>query len=265
MATILVVDDERLICDLFRTVFACHGHDVLTASTGREALDLFEQHRPQFTLLDLHVNDPGGIEALKQIRALDPQAAVMILTELGTEKLESQARELGATDFLNKNLSLDVLTKAVERALKKPVQARPPSLVPGENPQLERSEMGEAESILVVDDEPQIRDLLKGYLSVWGYQVRVAQDGPHALSLVDLEIPQLIILDMNMPGMNGVEVLRNLRAKQYAGWVILLTGSQDEKLLKEALDIGSVDLMAKPVDLERLLLAVQVGCSLAHP
>jgi DNA-binding response OmpR family regulator len=120
------------------------------------------------------------------------------------------------------------------------------------------------DSILVVDDEPPICELLQRFLSLRGYRVRVANDGPQALASVEQEVPQLIVLDMNMPGMNGVEVLRKLRVKKYTGGVILLTTGQDDKLLEEALDLGSVDVMGKPVDLERLALAIQVGCILTE-
>ena len=70
---------------------------------------------------------------------------------------------------------------------------------------------------------------------------------------------------MYMPGMDGLELLRKLRAKHYAGGVLALTASQDEKLLQDMLDLGSVDIMSKPVDLERLELAVQLGCILTAP
>jgi DNA-binding response OmpR family regulator len=120
-------------------------------------------------------------------------------------------------------------------------------------------------TILIVDDEPQIRDLLRNYLSARGYQVRVASDGQQALALVDQEPPDLIVLDVNMPGMNGIEVLKRLRAKNYAGVVIFLTSSQDETLLAEGLELGSVDILGKPVNLERLELTIQLGCILSKP
>jgi CheY-like chemotaxis protein len=70
---------------------------------------------------------------------------------------------------------------------------------------------------------------------------------------------------MYMPGMNGVEVLRRLRARHYTGGVVALTASQDEQLLQQTLDLGSVDVMGKPVDLERLELVVQVCLVLTGP
>lgn len=72
----------------------------------------------------------------------------------------------------------------------------------------------------------------------------------------------MVILDLYMPGMNGVEVLRRLRDLEYKGGVIALTASQDEQLLQETLDLGSVDVLGKPVDLDRLALVIQVGLAL---
>lgn len=271
MATILIVDDERLICDLLRAVLGRQGHEVITASNGKEGLELFKQHRPRFTLLDLRMPEMNGIEVLKHIRAIDPKAAVMILTAWGSDALEQQARQLGVMDFLSKGLALDVLVAAMERAL--PKTAKAPSAPPPASPQAAAAAPAAPaaaaapaamDSILVVDDEPQICELLQRFLSLRGYRVRVAPDGTQALAAVEQEVPQLLVLDMNMPGMNGVEVLRKLRAKQYAGGVILLTSGQDDNLLQEALDLGSVDVMGKPVDLERLALAIQVGCILTE-
>jgi len=266
MSTILVVDDERLICDLLRSVLAGHGHEVLMAMNGREGLELFKKHRPRFTLLDLRMPEMNGIEVLKQIRAIDPQAAVLILTAWGSDALEQQARQLGVVDFLSKGLSLDVLVDAMERTLQQTAHAASPAqaAAPGGAPRAAPVAAGDGDFILVVDDEPQIRDLLKRFLSLRGYNVRLATDGQQALTLVEQEVPQLIVLDVYMPGMNGVEVLRQLRRRQFNVGVILLTASQDDKLLQEALDLGSVDIMGKPVDLERLALAIQVGCILTE-
>jgi DNA-binding response OmpR family regulator len=260
MATILVVDDEKMVSDLLRTVLIRHGHEVLTASGGREALELFRKHSPTIMLLDLGLPDMNGIEVLKQIRAINPQAVVMVLTGGGTDDLENQARELGVTDYLRKGLSLDVLVGALARAVQQPVPAPSPPSHAQKNP----AEATEADSILVVDDEAMVRGLLSEYLSLRGYRVRTAQNGPEALASVGQYRPRLVILDLYMPGMNGVEVLRELRNKgRYDGAVIVLSASQDEKLLQETLALGSVDIMSKPVDLERLLLAIQVGLVLS--
>jgi CheY-like chemotaxis protein len=268
MARILVVDDERLVCDLLKTVLSNHGHQVLTAFNGKQGVELFRQRMPHFTLLDLRMPEKSGIEVLKEIRQINPEAAVMIMTGWGSDDLESQARALGITEFLNKGLSLEVLVSAMNRAL------QPGSHVTATGP-LVSAEVSDAEgsgeaparfwressrtSILVVDDELLIRNLLEQFLSLRDYRVRAASDGSMALDMVEQEQPQFIVLDMYMPRMNGLEVLRALKAKNYQGRVVALTASQDVKLLMEARELGTVDILAKPVDLERLALALQIG------
>ena len=264
MATILVIDDERMVCDLLRAVLSRHGHEVLTAFDGRNGLALFEQHRPRFTLLDLHMPGMNGIEVLTRIHALDPRAAVIVLTGAGSADLENQARQMGVTDFLSKGLSLEVLVGTMERVMQQPVKSPPPPSQSAVAPKAS-SPSQDAGSILVVDDEPQIRELLRKFLSARDYQVREAADGQQALALVDQKSPDIIVLDVNMPGINGIEVLKRLRAKNYAGGVIFLTSSQDEMLLQEGLELGSVDVLGKPVDLERLELTIQLGCVLSKP
>ena len=258
MATILVIDDERLLCDLLQEMLRRHGHEVFTAYSGREGIDLHRQRRPHFTLLDLHLPDMSGIEALRQIRESDPRAAVMILTGAASDKLEREAQELGVTDFLIKGLSPEVLINAVTRALQPPAQPASPG-PGGRTPRTAHDA-----SILVVDDEQQICELLQKYLTRRGFRVQTAQDGPTALAMTDLEQPQLIILDIYMPGMTGVDVLRKLRAKKFPGGVMVLTGCEDHALLKEALDLGSLDIISKPVDLERIGLAVEVSLILSN-
>ncbi|MEK7268822.1 MAG: response regulator, partial [Nitrospirota bacterium] len=155
MAKILVVDDERLICDLLQAVLSRHGHEVLTATKGLDVPELFRRHRPQITVLDLHLQDTNGIAVLKQIRAVDSKASVIMLTGGGTDELEHRARLLGVTDFLRKGISLEALTAAVDRAMQQPKQP-----VSTTRPSQEASTEGQAsESILVVDDEPSVRDL----------------------------------------------------------------------------------------------------------
>jgi DNA-binding response OmpR family regulator len=285
MPTILVIDDEQMLCDLLQEVLRGHGYEIYTASSGREGIESFRRHRPRFTLLDLYLQDMNGIEVLKQIRQIDPQCAVMILTGAASENLERKARDMGVTDFLLKGTSVENLIGIVQRVMPEPAKPvtdqKPPAKAaapeertapqvgipapqaaapapPAEAPATQPGVL-HANSILLVDDEPQILDILTQCLTTRGYRVRAAHDGPTALALVEQERPHLIVLDVYMPGMNGIEVLRKLRAKNYTGTVILLTGSQDQSLLKEALDLGSVDIVGKPAPPEQILLAIEVS------
>lgn len=120
MARILAVDDDAKIRDLLGTLLRRKGHQVLTADHGQRGVDLFRRERPDITILDIEMPNMNGIEVLRQIRQIDPQAPVIILTGAGTEAFEKQARELGVTDFLAKGFSLHELGDALKRVMNQP-------------------------------------------------------------------------------------------------------------------------------------------------
>ena len=117
MAKILVIDDELGILDLIDNVLHRKGHEVVLANNGRTGLKLFQQERPHVTILDFIMPDVGGLAVLREIRTLDPNALVIILTGCGTEERERQARKLGAAEFLEKSLALDTLGATLDRVL----------------------------------------------------------------------------------------------------------------------------------------------------
>ena len=265
MATILVVDDERVFCDLLKTVLGSHGHEVFTAYSGREALDLFSQHRPQFTLLDLRMPEMNGIEVLRQIRTIDASAAVMILTAWGSDALEKQARQLGVTDFLSKTLALDTIITSMERFLPPTTEAVKPPSPPVEKPKEKSapSKVPETDRILLIESNADASNDLKQFLTKRGFHIEAARDGSAALQFLNKAMPRLIVLNMDLTGMGGLAVMRELRAKKYTGGIIMLCSAEDETLLNLAIDMGSVDILGKPVDPERLAVAIQVGLMLA--
>jgi DNA-binding response OmpR family regulator len=122
MANILAVDDDEKIRELLSTLLRRKGHHVLTASHGQKGIDVFRRERPHVTILDFEMPDIDGLEVLRQIRAIDPHAPVIMLTGAGTEAREKQARELGVTDFLAKGFSLHELGATLNQVLKQPDQ-----------------------------------------------------------------------------------------------------------------------------------------------
>jgi CheY-like chemotaxis protein len=117
MATILTVDDDEKIRTIIEVVLTNRGHHLLTASSGSEGLELFRRERPLVTILDLQLPDMNGLSILQQIRELDQGVPVIILTGADTAQLEQDARKLGATEVLQKGLSLHTIGDTVSQLL----------------------------------------------------------------------------------------------------------------------------------------------------
>ena len=116
--------------------------------------------------------------------------------------------------------------------------------------------MAERKHILVVDDEPQITRVLRTALTGTGYEVRTADDGHTGLRVAREWQPDLVITDVSMPNMSGIELCRQLRAES-ALPIIVLSVKGEEQTKVEALDAGADDYVTKPIGMDELLARVR--------
>lgn len=111
--------------------------------------------------------------------------------------------------------------------------------------------------ILVVDDEPAIRDILKSFFHEFGYEVAAAPDGREALRILDQEPIQVMLLDLNMPGMNGLDLCRAIRPRQPKARIFALTGFHRLFTPDSARQAGFDGYLTKPADLHSILALVR--------
>jgi len=109
-----------------------------------------------------------------------------------------------------------------------------------------------AARVLVVDDDPSAVELLQEFLTAKGYQVLTASNGAEALRKVKEERPHLVLLDVRMPKMDGLDVLRQLRAIDQTVGVIMVTAANEEETGRQAMALGAFDYITKPLDLPYL-------------
>jgi two-component system, OmpR family, KDP operon response regulator KdpE len=112
--------------------------------------------------------------------------------------------------------------------------------------------------VLIVDDEPPIRKLLRMGLSTQGYEILDATNGKTALALLE-EKPDLIILDLGLPDMQGLDLLAAIRARNEAVPIVVLSSRGDESVKVRALDLGADDYLTKPFGMEELLARMRAA------
>jgi DNA-binding response OmpR family regulator len=118
-----------------------------------------------------------------------------------------------------------------------------------------------AKKILVVDDEPEVCTLMEHFLTGRGYEVRIAENGRLGLLALDTFTPDVVLLDMHMPEMDGVETLKRLAARAPTLPVIMVTVNDDVETTARLLQLGAADYVPKPFNLEYLEQAINIQLS----
>jgi len=120
-----------------------------------------------------------------------------------------------------------------------------------------------AETVLVVDDDSNIREVLHAFFTLKGYQVVLAANGEQALELAESQMPKVILLDINMPGIDGMETCKRLRADEKTRLIPIILVTAYGATKTEASDAGADDIIYKPFDIKdlgiRLKSAIRVG------
>jgi two-component system CheB/CheR fusion protein len=254
---VLIADDEPDIRELLAEFLALRGFELLEAANGLETLLQVKRHIPDAILLDLRMPRLGGIDALKRIRSFNAAIKVIVITAEADQQLHEQALAGGARAVLLKPVDLSAVLGALEGEVTT-VPASPAVSVPAAV-SAPAAASASAPRVLVVDDEPEIRDMLCEFLSLHDYRVMTAENGASAVRLLAETAPAVILLDIDMPGLSGVDALPALKALSPATAVIMVSGTSDLEVAKRALAAGAFDYATKPVDLSRLLESIETA------
>ena len=221
---VLVVDDDSAARDLLTRFLEREGFEVKTARDGREGLALARRFRPRLVLLDIEMPNVDGWAMLQAIRS-DPvlRDTPVIMTSVLHER--SVGFAMGANDYLVKPIEWAALKRVLDRF----------------------GRGGGTRRILVVDDEPDARGWLGAMLSRDGWEVDMAVNGRDALERIDRAMPELIVLDLMMPVMDGFAFLHALRARDDTAevHVVVLTAKEVTRAERADLDRGADRVIRK--------------------
>jgi len=230
-ARILVVDDNEEFCQNVRDVVELQGYEVLTAYGGFQALELVRQNGLDLVLLDVRMPVMNGVATFKKIKKIAPQTPVIMVTAYAVEQLVRGALRQGAFGFLRKPLDFESLFSLIENAVSK------------------------GALVLVVDDDRGLCANMKDVLSDKGYRVCVAYDGSTAIEKAWESDFDVILLDMKLPPLNGLETYLSIRDIRLNVVVVIITGHRQEMgdLVGQAIRGTAYTCLEKPVDMDELL------------
>lgn len=241
---ILVIDDEPLNLKMAEFILK-KEYTVLCAKSGAEGVALIVREKPDLVILDLLMPDMDGMEVLAQIRQ-NPDIAdtkVVFLTASNAQADAARAAKLGALDFIRKPFTGAEFAARIRHALQTP----------------------QRDEIVVVDDDRMGLLLAKRLLSD-EYDVSSFPSGAQALEHLQISVPSLLLLDLHMPDMDGLEILRRLRANPNTAHlpVIFLTADDDRETEAAILRAGASDFIQKPFVAEVALCRIRRTIELYH-
>jgi DNA-binding response OmpR family regulator len=245
MSKILVVEHDQKFQNLCRDLFSKEGHKVIFTPSAEKALSLLASEEPDLILLDIQIPGEEGMEYLKKMTEdLKRRKCVIVLSQKVTPELEKSAMALGAIEVLSKEASPNDLRDRVHRilAVKHRVLSQKPEDFRGK--------------ILIVDDEEDLRLVLTDFFSQKGFEIVTAEDGEEAVRVFQREKPNVVLMDVRMPRMDGIEALKKIKEIAPNVGVVMATAMKDEKTTRESIKFGAYAYVIKPYDLSYLELVV---------
>jgi len=239
--TVLVIDDEVVIVKLLETFLESQGYQTFRAHSGEEGLNIIENNKIDVVIADIRLDGISGLDVLEKVKADKPDCEVIIITGFGTQEIAIQALRRGAIDYIEKPIRMDELTTALRRAQEKLST---------------KKELSYKHTLLVIDDEDEIVKRLKKFLEKEGYEVLGAHSGEEGLNIIENHKIDVIITDIKMNDMDGVQVLQRAKRLYQDIEGIVVTGYREQELAIRSLRAGAIDYIAKPINLDELLFSV---------
>lgn len=234
----LICDDDPDVVDVLATMLETHGHPTLRAHSGRQAVDLAQRHHPSVIVLDLVMPGMSGWDTLTELRAHEAtkDIPVVILSALNPD--EGQTAEV--SEWVTKPVDLDALLRALRHALHEDDPA----------------------TVLVVEDDAALAQVLAAMFERHGVRTLTAGTGRHAVELSEIDPPDLVVLDLGLPDIDGFTVVDALRKNSRVSHapLVVYTGTDLAEGDRRRLRLGETRFLAKgrvtPEEFERQVLGL---------
>ncbi|BCS53007.1 response regulator [Geobacter sp. SVR] len=241
---ILLVDDNEDFLDSTKDVLEEEGYQVTTARSGEGALIQVVSAPFDVVIMDIKMPGMNGVESFIEMKRLRPDLRVILVTAYSVASLVTQAIDEGVCAVLNKPLNMGMLFSTVEKA----------------------KTTGTGGLILVADDDCDFCENLVDVLTGEGFRVVAAHDGEEAVRQGE-NIPfDVLLIDMKLPALNGLEAYRRIKRSKPDMVAIFISGYAVEMdiLIRQALDEKALCFLGKPIDMVQLLKLLKNNCTDGH-
>ncbi len=238
--TILIVDDEQEVIDLLKSYLNKAGYNTIEALSGYKALEIAREKKPDLISLDFKLPDIDGSQVIELLKKDEATKDIPVIVLSVLQDSEKDMLRMGIADYLTKPIDGNKLISSIARIL-------------------EKKEILETARILIVDDDITILTIVKNILEEHKYKVLEAVDGYQAIDLAEKENPDLILLDIVMPGMDGYEVIEKLKGNVQTQDipVIILSSRKLEMDKEKGLRLGALKYLTKPFKTEELVKEIE--------
>ncbi len=229
---ILVVDDDHDFAASTAEILELKGHRVDIAHTGEDAVAMITARTYDLAFVDIMLPGMNGVDSLNVIRQTSPATRVIMMTGYSVQQLLDQAVEDGAWKVLHKPMDIKAVFAAID-------QISP-------------------NGVLVVDDDKDFLDSVRDVLEAQHFNVFVAQDGQQALDRMQHHTIDVLILDLRLPILDGVDVYRKLRESGFEVPTIVVTayGATESEAVERLQDMSVAGIFSKPVRPAELIQSI---------
>jgi CheY-like chemotaxis protein len=248
IARVLVIEDDANNLDVAQRIIRAAGHEALSATDGAAGLATARAEHPDVILVDLLLPRVDGWTVTKTLREEEwaRKIPIIAVSALAMQQDRARAIEAGCDDFVSKPYAPSELRAVLARFLDEGTPAAPTGTRVA---RLAKPPVEKLGRVLVVDDEPANVELLVRRLDALGCDTYRASNGEDALLIADRELPDLILLDIMMPGIDGFDTCRRLKMNDRTAPipVIFVTARADAEDLQKGFEVGGVDYITKPI------------------
>ena len=232
---VLIVDDDLSFAESLSDILGEKDYNAVTVNSGEEALEKVKEENFQVILMDIKLSVMNGVETHKKIKEIAPQIPVIMMTAFSVENLVKDALKEGAYGVLHKPLDIERVIKMIEAIRKGGC------------------------SVMIVNNAPDIHQILKDTLEDKGYVVILAEDGEEAISIARHRPQDIIFLSMKLSGLNGLQTYLTIQKTNPNVAVVLMSASyqESEDLAEQALKQGAYTHIRKPFDIKEAVDIVE--------